>query len=101
MGSCHVYRLSWRQFTDRIFRKTANLMKSSIVKHSVIVGEHKTSVSLEEPFWSAIREIAHAEGTAVSKLIADIDKTRGQNNLSSAIRVFVLNYVRSNRGSEA
>ena len=78
----------------------ANLMKSSIVKHSVIVGEHKTSVSLEEPFWSAIREIAHAEGTTVSKLIANIDKTREQNNLSSAIRVFVLNYVRSNREAE-
>lgn len=76
-------------------------MKSFIVKHSVVVGGHKTSISLEDPFWSAIREIAHAEGTTVSQLIADIDKTREQNNLSSAIRVFVLNYVRSNRAGGA
>jgi predicted DNA-binding ribbon-helix-helix protein len=74
-------------------------MTSTIVKRSVVVGGQKTSVSLEDPFWSSIREIAHAEGTTVSKLIADIDKMREQNNLSSAIRVFVLNYVRSNRGS--
>ena len=77
----------------------ANLMKSFIVKRSVIVGGQRTSVSLEDPFWSSIREIAQAQGTTVSKLIANIDKTREQNNLSSAIRVFVLNYVRSNRGS--
>jgi predicted DNA-binding ribbon-helix-helix protein len=77
-----------------------NLMKSFIVKHSVVVDGQKTSVSLEDPFWSSIREIAHAQGTTVSKLIADIDKTREQNNLSSAIRVFVLNYV-LNRGSGA
>ena len=75
-------------------------MKSFIVKHSVIVGGHRTSVSLEDEFWSTVREIAHAEGTTVSKLIEDIDKTREQNNLSSAIRVFVLNYM-LNRGSGA
>ena len=73
-------------------------MKSFIVKHSVIVGGHRTSVSLEDPFWSSIREIAQAQGTTVSKLIANIDNTREQNNLSSAIRVFVLNYI-LNRGS--
>ena len=75
-------------------------MKSFIVKRSVIVGGQRTSVSLEDPFWSSIREIAQAQGTTVSKLIANIDNTREQNNLSSAIRVFVLNYV-LNRGSGA
>jgi predicted DNA-binding ribbon-helix-helix protein len=75
-------------------------MKSFIVKRSVVVGGQRTSVSLEDPFWSSIREIAQAQGTTVSKLIANIDKTREQNNLSSAIRVFVLNYV-LNRGSGA
>jgi predicted DNA-binding ribbon-helix-helix protein len=75
-------------------------VKPFIAKRSVVVGGHKTSVSLEDPFWSSIREIAHAQGTTVSKLIADIDKTREQNNLSSAIRVFVLNYI-LNRGSGA
>jgi predicted DNA-binding ribbon-helix-helix protein len=83
------------------FPQRANLMKSFIAKHSVVVRGHKTSISLEDAFWSAIREIAHAQGTTVSKLIADIDKTREHNNLSSAIRLFVLNYVRSNPGSGA
>jgi predicted DNA-binding ribbon-helix-helix protein len=75
-------------------------VKPFIAKRSVVVGGQKTSVSLEDPFWSSLREIAHAQGTTVSKLIAEIDKTREQNNLSSAIRVFVLNYV-LNRGSGA
>jgi predicted DNA-binding ribbon-helix-helix protein len=80
-----------------LFARGQDLVKPIIAKRSIVVGGHKTSVSLEDAFWSAIREIAHAEGRAMSTLIADIDKTRGQNNLSSAIRVFVLNYVRSNR----
>jgi predicted DNA-binding ribbon-helix-helix protein len=88
-------------FNRQHFPQRANLMRSFIVKHSVVVRGHKTSVSLEDSFWGAISEIAHAQGTTVSKVIADIDKTREQNNLSSAIRVFVLNYVRSNRGSGA
>jgi predicted DNA-binding ribbon-helix-helix protein len=75
-------------------------MKSSIVKRSVVVGGQRTSISLEDPFWSSIREIAHLQRKTVSKLIADIDKTREQNNLSSAIRVFVLNYM-LNRASGA
>jgi predicted DNA-binding ribbon-helix-helix protein len=75
-------------------------MKSSIVKRSVVVDGQRTSVSLEDPFWSSIREIAHAQRKTVSKLIADIDKTREHNNLSSAIRVFVLNYM-LNRASGA
>jgi predicted DNA-binding ribbon-helix-helix protein len=72
-------------------------MNSSVAKRSVVVGGHKTSVSLEDEFWSSMREIAHAQGVTVSTLIEDIDKTRGQNNLSSAIRLFVLDYVRSHR----
>jgi predicted DNA-binding ribbon-helix-helix protein len=76
-------------------------MNSSITKRSVVLGRHKTSVSLEDAFWSTIREIAHAQGVTVSTLIEDIDKTRGQNNLSSSIRLFVLDYVRLHRGSGA
>jgi predicted DNA-binding ribbon-helix-helix protein len=78
-----------------------DLMNSSIIKRSVVLGRHKTSVSLEDEFWSTFREIADAQGVAVSTLIEDIDKTRGQNNLSSSIRLFVLNYFRSHRGSGA
>ncbi len=70
-------------------------MKSQVAKRSVVVDGHKTSVSLEDAFWSGLREIAHAQQATVSKLIADIDKTRKSNNLSSAIRLFVLDYVRT------
>ncbi len=72
-------------------------MKSQVAKRSVVVNGHKTSVSLEDAFWSCLREIAHAQQATVSKLIADIDKTRETNNLSSTIRLFVLDYVRTNR----
>ena len=69
-------------------------MKSSIVKRSVIIGGHKTSVSLEEPFWANLKQIAHAQRAALSALVAQIDNTREQNNLSSAIRLFVLHHFR-------
>ncbi len=72
-------------------------MKSSVVKRSVVLDGHKTSVSLEDAFWSGLREIAHAQQATVSRLIADIDKTRTSNNLSSAIRLFVLDYVSTKR----
>jgi predicted DNA-binding ribbon-helix-helix protein len=69
-------------------------MKSSIVKRSVVIGGHKTSVSLEEPFWTALKQIAHAQHVALSTLITHIDDTREQSNLSSEIRVFVLRHPR-------
>ena len=70
-------------------------MKSSIVKRSVVIGGHKTSVSLEEPFWIGLKQIAHAQHLTLSVLIAQIDGTREQSNLSSAIRLFVLHRFRS------
>ncbi len=76
-------------------------MKTSVVKHSVVIDGHKTSISLEDAFWSGLREIAHAQGVTVSKLIAEIDQARTQNNLSSAIRLFVLDYVRTHRTGKA
>ncbi len=69
-------------------------MKSSVVKRSVVIDGHKTSVSLEDIFWSSLKQIAHTQRATLSKLIAEIDKTRQQNNLSSAIRLFVLDHVR-------
>jgi predicted DNA-binding ribbon-helix-helix protein len=68
-------------------------MKSSIIKRSVNIDRHKTSVSLEDSFWSDLKEIAHAQHMTISKVIEDIDKAR-QGNLSSAIRLFVLDQVR-------
>jgi len=70
-------------------------MKSVITKRSVVVGGHKTSVSLEEPFWSALREIAGNQQITVSGLLKQIDLQRHNSNLSSAIRVYVLQNVRS------
>ncbi len=69
-------------------------MKSSIVKRSVVIGGHKTSVSLEEAFWTALKQIAHAQHVTLSALVAQIDDTREQSNLSSAIRLFVLHHFR-------
>lgn len=62
-------------------------------KRSVMIAGHSTSVSLEEPFWEALRELATARAVSVAALIAHIDATR-DGNLSSAIRVFVLEAYR-------
>jgi predicted DNA-binding ribbon-helix-helix protein len=70
-------------------------MKSSIVKRSVVISGHKTSVSLEDQFWSGLKEIAHTQEVTLSKLVAKIDDARQHGNLSSAIRLFVLNRVRN------
>ncbi|MGB8564350.1 MAG: ribbon-helix-helix domain-containing protein [Pseudolabrys sp.] len=70
-------------------------MKSQVIKRSVMIDGHKTSISLEDAFWSSLMEIAHAEGATMSELVAKIDKTRKQGNLSSAVRLFVLDCVRN------
>src|SRR3954452_23562638 len=70
-------------------------MKSAITKRSVVIGGHKTSVSLEEPFWCAVREIAGHQQLTVSSLLRQIDLERRNANLSSAIRVYVLENVLS------
>jgi predicted DNA-binding ribbon-helix-helix protein len=69
-------------------------MKSSIIKRSVVFGGHKTSVSLEDAFWSDLKKIAHAQAATLSELVAKIDETRQRGNLSSAIRLFVLEHIR-------
>jgi predicted DNA-binding ribbon-helix-helix protein len=70
-------------------------MKSPIIKRAIMIDGHKTSISLEDAFWSSLKEIAHAEGATVSELVAKIDKTRKKGNLSSAVRLFVLDRVRN------
>jgi predicted DNA-binding ribbon-helix-helix protein len=69
-------------------------MKSSVVKRSVKIGGHTTSVSLEDAFWIALKEIAGGRDMTLADLIASIDAEREHANLSSAIRQFVLNYFR-------
>jgi predicted DNA-binding ribbon-helix-helix protein len=70
-------------------------MKSLVVKRSVVIDGHKTSVSLEDAFWSGLKEIAQTQRATLSKMIAEIDSTRQQGNLSSAIRLFVLERISS------
>src|SRR5215203_3824718 len=73
------------------------VMKSSVVKHSIQLQRHKTSVSLEDPFWNDLKKIAIDQRVTLSELVTTIDESRGQGNLSSAIRLFVLNHVRSQK----
>lgn len=61
-----------------------------VVKHSVVIAGHRTSVSLEDAFWRALKDIAAQEGVSLAALIARVDAGRGEANLSSALRVFVL-----------
>jgi predicted DNA-binding ribbon-helix-helix protein len=63
---------------------------TAIAKHSLTITGHRTSVSLEQAFWDALRDIARARGLSLAALIGEIDASRGTANLSSAIRVFVL-----------
>ena len=70
-------------------------MKSLVVKRSIVVSGHKTSVSLEDAFWSGIKEIASGRNITLSNLITAVDSERQQGNLSSAIRLFVLDFYRS------
>lgn len=70
-------------------------MKSPVVKRSVIIGGHKTSVSLEDAFWRGLKEVADGQHTTLSHMVAEIDRCRQHGNLSSAIRLFVLDHVRA------
>ena len=70
-------------------------MGAGVVKRSVAIAGHRTSISLEEPFWEVLREIANREALSVQALIGRIDADRGEQNLSSAIRVFVLTSLRA------
>ena len=74
-------------------------MKSSVTKRSILVRGHKTSVSLEEAFWIAVKEISGERGTTPSALVGDIDRRRQTGTLSSAIRLFVLDHFRTAAGA--
>ncbi len=62
-------------------------------KRSVVIAGHRTSLSLEEAFWIALKDLARAQGLSVNRLVERIDRTRGAN-LSSAVRVYVLDALR-------
>jgi predicted DNA-binding ribbon-helix-helix protein len=64
------------------------------VKRSFTIAGHKTSISLETPFWDALRVAAQQENIPLVRLVARIDKKRGEAGLSSAVRVWILDYYR-------
>ena len=70
-------------------------MKSSIAKRSVVLDGQKTSLTLEDAFWAELKGIARGQKVTVSKLVARIDAARNQNNLSSAVRIFVLEHFQN------
>jgi predicted DNA-binding ribbon-helix-helix protein len=72
-------------------------MKSLGIRHWVVVGGHKTSITLVDAFWSELKEIAQAQGASLAQTITEIDTTRQQGNLSSAIRLFVLDHIRDQK----
>jgi predicted DNA-binding ribbon-helix-helix protein len=70
-------------------------MKSLVAKRPIMAAGHKTSVSLEDVFWNGLKEIARGRNITLSELVAAIDSERQHGNLSSAIRLFVLNFYRN------
>jgi predicted DNA-binding ribbon-helix-helix protein len=68
------------------------------VKRSFTIGGHRTSISLEAPFWDALKNAASHEKIPLSRLIARIDEHRGTSGLSSAVRVWLLAYYRNGAG---
>ncbi len=68
---------------DRIFGH-------AVVKRSVTLNGHRTSISLEEPFWLHLHDIATSQNRSVNNLISEIDESRGETGLSSALRLYVL-----------
>lgn len=70
------------------------------VKRSFSIKGHRTSISLEEPFWDVLREAADDQKMTLAALVAKIDASRGDSGLSGAVRIWILDYVRGRRGSD-
>jgi predicted DNA-binding ribbon-helix-helix protein len=67
-------------------------MPSSVIKHSIVIAGHKTSVSLEVCFWNGLKEIARHRDLSLSNLVSTVETERDNANLSSALRVFVFQH---------
>lgn len=76
-------------------------MKSPVIKRSIVIANHKTSVSLEDAFWTSLKDIANERGMTLSDMVSSIDSKRKHGNLSSAIRLFVLDYYRIQSGHQS
>jgi predicted DNA-binding ribbon-helix-helix protein len=75
-------------------------MKSPVIKRSIVIAGHKTSVSLEDAFWTSLKDIADDRNVTLSDLVSSIDTDRQHGNLSSAIRLFVLEFYRHQRSEQ-
>ena len=75
-------------------------MNSPVIKRSIVIAGHKTSVSLEDAFWKALKDIAVARRTTLSDLVGSIDTGRRDGNLSSAIRLFVLDHYQAKSNAD-
>ena len=71
------------------------MTSTPVIKRSIVIAGHKTSVSLEDAFWQGLKEIAAGRDMTLSDMVASIDGGRKGGNLSSAIRLFVLDYYRN------
>lgn len=72
--------------------------KSLIIKRSIVINGHKTSVCLEDAFWKGLKGIADERGQTLSELVGELDEDRTNNNLSSTIRLFVLDWFQTAAG---
>jgi predicted DNA-binding ribbon-helix-helix protein len=78
--------------------RKSNGHTSPVIKRSIVLAGHKTSVSLEDPFWAEIKRIALEQETTLSTLVNEVDEARLRNkqgNLSSALRLFVLSHLQA------
>jgi predicted DNA-binding ribbon-helix-helix protein len=80
---------SWDRLEER------GTMKSTVMKRSIVLAGHKTSVSLEDAFWEGLKDIAKIKRKTLPELVGVIDIDREHANLSSAIRLFVLNHYQA------
>ena len=92
---CHGAGRFFRLDVADLLQMGGDFMKSLVIKRSVVVAGHKTSVSLEDAFWKGLKEIAHARDLTLSELVGAIDSEREYGNLSSALRLFVLDFYRT------
>jgi predicted DNA-binding ribbon-helix-helix protein len=75
-------------------------VRSAVLKRSIVIAGHKTSVSLEDEFWESLKEIVGERGVTLGELVRTIDGNRNHTNLSSAIRLFVLGFYRDQRRAQ-
>ncbi len=80
---------------EAVRRSAVKPSTSSIRKRSILVAGHKTSISLEDEFWDGLKKIAVARNAGLGALVSEIDSKRQHGNLSSAIRLFVLDFYQA------